>query len=449
MKIYQRSLTWTIFVLKTLSSRANDDGRYSDCACFKKSDLFQYREDIILNKATLYPTSCDPEKKTASLRVQPLETWDRDDRHRSRVLQRRPGGRPGGGGPPPPGTDPKEFLHGWTVETFPSVELGSCAKTPGLKLGPYPIQQVQTCELFIHDECEMIKRAVCPCFDSDKITSMKEKIEGGDPKFVLDVEKSCKDPELNGGLPFGIYQRDVEIVLNGGRARSLSEPKKLYSGRASMLFNDELKMGVGNNPRSKKGECFDGSDKVYPQLDFFQLTHCENMMKSLCDSLELLPPSSDANADSGARDEVDFVKDGKSGMTCEWMTSTPKRKRKFCQRMNKQTRKHVFEHCRESCFAAPCVDDSDYRFNGQKDQDCDWIASHQEYCVDERISKRYCIEACGTECCKDNDEFKFEYQGKKNLTCNNVANLPKDSKGREVCDIPNIAVQCKMSCLKC
>lgn len=301
--------------------------------------------------------------------------------------------------------------------------------------------------MFIRDACTLLKRAMCPCYKLDDIMTLKEKIET-DPNFILDVNKSCKDPNDNNGLPYGIYKKDVEIVIaetsqnDRMHIYNLGE-KKTYS---SLIFEDKLKLGIGTENGAPV--CYNGTDAVYPDLDFLQLTHCRSLMEYLCDSLELGQGPPDENGSGGVTgrddDDEDYRKNGNDKLTCEYLTRNKRRRKRNCRKYDKNTGKLVFEHCRKSCFAQSCIDREDFFFNGQKDKGCEWVAQNKEYCVDDDVA-RNCVVACGTECCKDDPNFKFKRNEVKGLSCSSIKSV--DPEG--FCDRKRVANKCKMSCLKC
>jgi len=420
------------------------DELYPACPCFERGDLAFYQNEIIHNRADLVSTSCnevvDDSTVTVSLVMRYIENEDEFATKDVQAMQTMQTINP------PPGADPKKFLRGWSVEAHLPSDLGQCNRLPMELLGPFPLKNINTCQMFIRDACTLLKRAMCPCYDLDDIMKLRDKI-ANDPDFVLDMEKSCKDPNSNDGLPYGIYQKDVEITITQS---SLTDRMHIYNvggkqSYSSLTFKDELKFGVGVKG-SGETVCHDGSDMARPDLDALQSTHCHSLMEYLCESLELSSGADRNNPtvpDRSADDES-YRKNGREKQTCKFLTRTALRKRRNCKKRDKNTGKLVFEHCRESCYAGSCVDDGDFFFNGQKDKDCDWVAKNKAYCVDDYVA-RSCVSACDTECCRDDPDFKFDHNLVTNLSCRNISSV--DEEG--YCNRKRIANKCKMSCLKC
>ncbi len=418
--------------------------------------------------------------------------------------------------PLPPGVDPKQFDHGWVAETFhnptDNVTLGHCIQFPShVAFGPHPAQNITSCQMYIQDTCNMIEMTSCPCYGAEQVLKIKEKIERYNQSgFILDVEKSCrKDSDVNGGLPYGIYRKRVQVEIEnshghgiGGHGQYVEYTDRIIN-EPPILFDDDLKMGISTRSSPHTGtECYDGTDAVRPNLNHLQSTHCTNLIDYICASLELPPtrtvpaptptaptaptpvtpttpttpvtPTAPAPAATPASpptteiechrgrcwdsDEVNYNFRGKEGKTCAHMTRSERRRKRNCRKYDSLTDKFLFEHCRKSCGATTCKNDESFFYNGQEGLDCDWIGSqnHTEYCVDETVAK-YCRGVCGTNCCTDNEDFVFRYKERNNLKCTDVRKILLDENGnndgtrdgKNICRLRRIANNCKMACLKC
>jgi hypothetical protein len=106
--------------------------------------------------------------------------------------------------------------------------------------------------------------------------------------------------------------------------------------------------------------------------------------------------------------------------------------------------------CQESsdqCYVVTCVNDPDFRLNGVKAKDCEWVAKQKtsERCLKPGVSAA-CIATCSPLCatttldCTDDPEFKLN--GLKGKSCEWVAKQKTDER----CKKPGVMDSCRRTC---
>ena len=103
-----------------------------------------------------------------------------------------------------------QTLFGWQIEIDSELKLGSCLIYPGAIAGPFPQAEMEACIDTLNLACYKAQTATtCPCFSTENISNFVNKLNSTiyNPSFVLDLDKSCKDEEMNEGLPYGLYTK--------------------------------------------------------------------------------------------------------------------------------------------------------------------------------------------------------------------------------------------------
>mmetsp|Transcript_9327 Transcript_9327/g.11803 ORF Transcript_9327/g.11803 Transcript_9327/m.11803 type:complete len:449 (-) Transcript_9327:732-2078(-) len=384
--------------------------------CAPTQSLDHAKELILTNQAVMTNDSCNAKRSgEISIKFQyitsPITILGSESTEDSSLA--------GGPSIPNPGTDITEFIFGHSLETNEKSESGYCIDLPDVIHGPFPIEQLQACTSRMEAYCEDIETSMCPCFEYQQIRFIEKQIVG-DARFVLDMNLSCKLPELNHSLPYGIYRK----------AFKNQELPTLIAGtdvRADKMFPPYY------------GNCFQKTI-MGPEMTKDQARNCIGLVDYICKSLKPLPVEK-------CSDEPTYAKNRIDDRTCsalfpqDFLSDNSTQRR--CGKTDYFPGKMVSEHCRKSCGSCTCTDDTDFYFNGQADRGCDWIADHPEYCEDYDVA-RFCKQTCGTPCCRDNYDFRFEYNKKSGYRCELLQNIWEDA-----CKDDEIAQNCPMSCRKC
>jgi hypothetical protein len=393
-------------------------GNGPECPCFTETDISGTAQRIINNEIKLIPKACNDKNNDGDGIFKYTLAWEELSTN-----DRRNGGPPGLINQPE--GDSKQY-GGYVVTLNKNNNEGYCTNYPSAVSDRYHILQMATCHKYMQAQCLIIDQSVCPCYDMDDMTTLKERL--ANDEVVMDVEKSCKKDHET--LPYGIYLKEAEIT-------SIQQVDPLKSS-ATFEQTDMRFWGVNVD----KMMCFDGSDMDYP-LDPNHTTnqgeHCKTLIESICDTLQ---PALEEDECGGSKcgDDPDYKF---RGQTCKQLASGSKLKtRRKCKRKEKNG-KFVFETCRDSCQMRECVDDSDFYFNGNPEKNCDWIKSNKDYCADDQVRK-YCVVSCGTKCCKDNGKFSYRLSEDEFAHCNFFK-----LKRQKYCSKKSIAYNCPKSCGKC
>lgn len=355
-------------------------------------------------------------------------------------------GAPGGpnGMIPPPDFEQTEF--GWRFEYFTDTEtnekMGTCRKKPGIISGPHSQENLNTCINKFSLACSQIGQSGCPCYSLDYISAFKANLREKkyDPETVLDLEKSCKDPKDNNGLPFGLYTKERVP----GQSQHYKKPLDLN--------NSNIVKGVDLDVKT----CHDGADALFGDLSTYQHNSCISTMEYICAELKTLKKQ-----DTSCQDDTDYK--FKPGKTCEKLISTNLRQRRNCGKYDWKTKKFVFQHCRKSCQSCTCSDNVDFAYNGQEDYTCEWIDDNEEkesFCKDPYVAEN-CKATCNSKCCQDSSTFKFrmrldkynntyrkgarELRRKKKYGCDYIG----QNEWMDICKSKKVARNCPMKCRKC
>lgn len=348
---------------------------------------------------------------------------------------------------PPDGFVQETF--GWVIETDPIEKVGTCLTKPNAMSSPFPQLNLRTCISDLEFACFKINESMCPCYDDRTIANTEAmlKKQSYDPNFVLDMNKSCKDPSANNGLPYGLYTKPTQ---------DHSDDYADFARYPGLRFGVQKNMGTHD-----VNECYDGTDIAYPELNSIQHSDCINLVQSVCDRLNISPTQN-----SHCQDEPDYKHMDKAWKTCEKLTSTKWKQRKNCKKYDDmETKKLVLQKCRKSCQSCTCVDRSDFYYNGQEDYNCTSLQNlargeKKQFCSDEDVAIN-CPVTCNTKCCMDDPKFKFKvrrYKIKKDddrhqrnlhrwkvMRCKDIG----QSEWRDICKRRRIAARCPMTCRKC
>lgn len=379
-------------------SRATEEDMDATCPCFEKGDLKSITKKILDNSAALRPGTC------------PHTGMNEDFEMTYTVLA-------------------DGVVGGYGVIFDVANNQGSCLDYPGIVLGPFPIANVTTCKAQLETQCTETKEKLCPCLDLEAIVRLQGRL-ANDPKFAIDIEKSCRKPDMDGSF-FGLYQ-----TIRNSRY-------------------DLPQIGISRTPTfDTVGDCYQGSDAVFLIETEHQFMHCASLLDYLCSGLNI-PKLEELSC----KDEEGYMKDGKVWKTCENIIGEEGHEDRSCTNNDSASEKRVFQHCRASCGTCKCMDDPKYFYNGQEDKGCDWIAEDaEERCEDEGAAK-HCIQACSSKCCIDSserrgNEGRKSKKGKKSDrgrpergTCRWLMRNP--SKNRRLCARRRWAAQCPLTCLKC
>mmetsp|Transcript_4121 Transcript_4121/g.4757 ORF Transcript_4121/g.4757 Transcript_4121/m.4757 type:complete len:466 (-) Transcript_4121:3421-4818(-) len=336
---------------------------------------------------------------------------------------------------PNPDIDPWDFIFGLSIEVDSANDYGVCVDLPDAIHGPFGSKEVEECTPIMQSYCDDIQASMCPCFDIDTVLDLQKEI-ADDKSFVLDMSRSCKLPELNDDLPYGIYKK---VGVEGESFRIIG---------TDVLADKTLPPYYG--------KCSNKTKRLFPDLTLDQSQHCIGLVDYICSSLKIELPVDECT------DDKDFRMDDKEYKSCEIMfpkevyddsytiQKNQNKKNRTCKKgaykrsFYRRSNKFVFQYCRESCGTCSCGDSPDYYYNGQADKGCDWLAQNPELCEDKDAAK-FCKSACNSPCCRDDEEFEFEFNGRSGRKCDSL-----QSDWPEACasdsDIP---IYCPMSCRKC
>ncbi len=302
----------------------------------------------------------------------------------------------------------------------PESSVYSCTRND-YRLFDITPAEAQACMDKIQHTCDHVLPLLCE-IDLPYLESLIQDADSG--TLLLDQDQSCITNELEALSPttLGIYSKD-------------STPK--------------TKAGI---EKSENRYFFD-SDEASDLENVDQGTHCENLISSTCSNWKMT-----REVDKSCTDDPDFVLHGNiiqedieivgdfvSGThhdikNCEWVVDN-----KRCGHKDRVTGKRAFEFCRKSCGYCNCSDNPEFRFNGQKDKDCSWVAQDSATrCLLEEVSDA-CITTCNTSCCKDDTDFL--YKGKDGRDCEWVGNGDHNTWNK--CKKKSIASQCPETCNKC
>jgi len=315
------------------------------------------------------------------------------------------------------------------------------------------------------EEEEEESQATCPCFDMEQVYKFETRLkkEKYDQKFVLDLYKSCKDPETNNGLPFGLYTKP-------SRRNSITHPglwRQFKEGYSSM---NPVKFGIdigqsGDGSEDNMNKCYHGSTSL--TISTAEQVGCTTMINRICSKIQTL------DKNPSCQDDTIFRLKSMSWASCDRIVGNQfgkKSIKKNCNKYDEATDKFVFQHCRKSCQSCTCTsrDDSNYTYNGQSNFTCEWISSlpkdeQKSYCKDDDVSK-YCSSTCNTKCCQNKSKFRFNLNNKnengmnpknddgtregrrrKRHSCNDIGN----ANWEDVCKSKKISRRCPMTCRRC
>merc|ERR1719270_1661063 len=80
----------------------------------------------------------------------------------------------------------------------------------------------------------------------------------------------------------------------------------------------------------------------------------------------------------------------------------------------------------------PCVDDPDFRYNGQSNKDCKYVARRPQMCKKWQVKKN-CKETCDYPCeCEDGATFDWNGSTKDCLTLNSEKRKRKIARKRAI-----------------
>lgn len=221
-------------------------------------------------------------------------------------------------------------------------------------------------------------------------------------------------------------------------------------------LGSQLTLGVDviEFPNSSTKKCYasststtTNSDSITPSwvehtVQEAQWIHCVSLMEDLCSALKPKPIVAKHNGD-----DPNYRKNDNPNKSCTALTQTPFLQEQNCPSYDKNTKKHVFEHCRESCRSGTCTDHPDFYYNGQPDKGCDWIAAAEQkeyFCAIEDVAK-YCVNTCNSKCCSDDEQFEFMVK-RKMRKCSSLRLNPNQKK---FCRKNSIASKCPRVCGKC
>ena len=345
-----------------------------------------------------------------------------------------------------PHEDFDQTLFGWRIEISNERKEGSCFIAPNGISGPHPQAELEDCIHQLELACYLstqVPAATCPCMADVSSIEANLRNERFDPEFVLDLHKSCKDPEENNGLPYGLYTKPGNDDWSYNR------------GATNILQFGIDKASDSSNTEDRK--CYGRS--FSPTLSADEHGACVTITEQMCERVKTLAPS------SLCEDDDDFMYASKPWATCSRMTNNKlgqTKQRRNCERYDEDTDSFVFQKCRKSCQSCICstTDSTTFRYNGQEDYTCEWIAikSDEEiaaYCQDNDVAAQ-CKRTCRTDCCKNNTNFSFKGQsdesnrvrkGGRNFrkTCDDIGN----TNWTELCQKKRIALNCPMKCRRC
>ena len=376
--------------------------------------------------------------------------------------------------PPIPGFN--QTLFGWNIEPNQDDKEGYCITAPNQIAGPFPHANLTTCINHLQFACYNIEQHQCPCYDKDEIEGIKTRLMRRifDPDFQIDMNLSCKNPQQNNGLPFGLYTQPNGLT------------NKMYG--STLRLGTDIKLASDTMFPNFKNMCYEMDSHEAVRLTKPQHKICISLMETLCDFVEQIfapntPPSAPtAEAPvtsptkstppkvSSCSDDVDFRYKGKSWASCPNLnTRMSRRKRKrVCRKYDDDTQKYVFQHCRKSCQMCTCRDDANFIFNNNPEYNCDWVSTlegreKKSICANSDVNEN-CKVSCGSRCCRNSPTFKYwkeleydhndgydGYGKRRNLnrwekwTCKNVTN----ANWKEECKNKKVAINCPMICRKC
>ena len=332
-----------------------------------------------------------------------------------------------------------QTLFGWQIEIDSELKLGSCLIYPGAIAGPFPQAEMEACIDTLNLACYKAQTATtCPCFSTENISNFVNKLNSTiyNPSFVLDLDKSCKDEEMNEGLPYGLYTK---------------KDRYEYQDIKTLQFAAD----VNNNKMMNRCHRYSQAPQIVPSSQ--QHEDCVSKLNDVCSSLKILPKEKLCN------DEEDYTYKSKWWATCNRIANNhmPRWKQhRNCNRFDYKTGKYVFEHCRKSCQSCKCrtSDDPDFRFNGIEERTCTWIANlskkvKADFCQDIDVATK-CQNACGKGCCKDNTNIRFKIKRKSpdngrnqilRLSCSDIGNR----EWVDLCKKKKVARFCPMKCRRC
>jgi hypothetical protein len=354
----------------------------------------------------------------------------------------------------PPAIDFEQTKFGWTIEISNETNEGYCRYLPDAILGPYSKGELMSCVYKLEYLCYRVKTEppvskedACPCFSLEDVAATQASLrEIGPSKPIVDVVKSCKEPDENSGLPFGIHFKNSKEAIRRGETHTVSAAVTLYPD-------------VGES----QNKCYNGSTSSF--LTTGQQKTCLALASYMCESIKTSTPS------KACSDDTEYLHVGKKWHSCENKFSPsrnldPEEQRKICNKFDKTSGKFLFQHCRKSCQSCTCNDDPDFRINGQEDYTCKWLWSlspeqREPLCQDDDVATR-CPTSCYDSCCKDSETFSFKpktrkYRRKRHgrgtkssdeknwMTCNSIGN----SNWNELCQSKNVARNCPMTCRRC
>jgi len=358
-----------------------------------------------------------------------------------------------------PDADFDQTKFGWNIEIDNENDTGYCIISPNVIAGPYSKVELESCIQDLEFTCYRIETEAnqtealfspaeaadtCPCFDVADVSRLENMLrnEDYDPTFVVDLYKSCKDPEENDGLPYGIHTKPMSrFNTNKGSMN------KWQVG----LAVDSYSVGID----LAQNQCF--KDSASNALTTGEFDACFSAIDHVCSNVETLTRRPTCEDDPKYTFRNDTVS------TCENMFPYdlgPKTKQRRCQRYDNVFDTLVLQKCRKSCEACTCArsDNSDFGYNGQSDYNCEWIASHDNknsLCSDVDVAAN-CPITCKTDCCRDNRDFAFKLkkrirkkygiQGFRGMMgCDDIGN----SNWMNVCQDKNVAKNCPFTCRKC
>lgn len=380
-----------------------------------------------------------------------------------------------GQGPPvgrmPPIDGFNQTIYGWRIEGSNDLLEGSCFTAPNIIAGPFPHVNLTSCVHDLEFACfritnELIRREnqQCPCFDEDVMASIKRRMMSRiyDPDFQIDMNLSCKSPQQNNGLPYGLYTKPNGIK------------NKMYG--STFRLGVDISLDDSTELNNVTNKCYYKDDHQEPMLTVPQHTQCVSLMQNLCLFVNQIfkpaeppaqPPKKQPNP-SSCSDNVDFRYKGKS---CENMfgnasrRKTRRKTRRACKKYDYDTKKFVFQHCRESCRMCTCRDKSDFYLNDVPEYSCSWLSKlepqeKRSLCYRKEVAEN-CVVTCESKCCKNSPNFSYykkveygqEYKNKKarnhykwdKRTCADVNN----ANWIEECKTKSVAINCPMICRKC
>jgi hypothetical protein len=446
MKFIKLSLLsglWASLVSSSIVFAESEDAIIEDCPSQCNIDLAKLNNitgEIISNKASLQDGSCVKSNSGVNSKFTFKYKFEVDDEvdqtsRRAQSLTDDPmviNKPPRGINPHPNHT---QSVFGWHIETHAN-KTGSCLTAPNNKQGPFSAEAMETCMFKLDFACYRIQQSTCPCYDIDDVVDIEAKLRSQiyDPDFVLDLKKSCKDPNKNGGLPFGLYKKQ--------------------NGKSS-----KITLGVSINKEKEmmdKNKCYSKNNDM-ARLSLDQQKQCVSLMEFICSGIKKLP-----KPDKTCKDDPEYKYKNKPKRTCAYLMDTKRKRNRNCQKYDPMTGKLVFQHCRESCEKCTCrnSDNSDFYFNGQANMNCQWIKileknEKEMFCKDDDVAK-YCPSACGkpnAKCCKNDSDFSFFLKRRGTITqrkmmmmkCGDIGN----ANYKEICNMKRVALRCPMACLRC